>query len=235
MTLIYQITDTHVALDNKNSTRENFLAVMNYVCQNPADLLVITGDLPDEDGSKEIYQWMKEQFPKGQKTYLIPGNHDDDGNLYEIFGPEFCVSPHFFHTMRLDGIDVIFTNTGSGRFPPEQLDYLSSESVRSQSVLFTHYPTRKISDGFMDTIYPLENLPEVDDVLVRSNIGYVFCGHFHTEYKASGGYEIHVTPSPAFEVDLNEVELKLSSAGIPIRKIEIEGASTLSEVIYLDE
>ncbi len=235
MTVIYQITDTHVPLEAENPVKTNFLILMDYVRQNPADLLVITGDLPGEDGNKQVYQWMKAQLPQDQKTYVIPGNHDDDANLYAIFGKDICVNTSFFHTLALDEIDLVFTNTGSGRFPPDQLKYLENESIRDKSVVFTHYPTKKISNGFMDTNYPLQDICEADAVLRRSNIAHVFCGHFHTEHETLGGYELHVTPSPAFEVALNEVELNRSRGRIPLRRIEIEGTSTRSEVIYLDD
>ncbi len=232
MTTIYQITDTHVPHEPGKQTRQNFVELMQYVRRNPADILVITGDLPDTDGNKEIYEWMKAQLPPGQKTHVIPGNHDNDANLFEAFGEDICVNPDFFHTINLEEIDIVFTNTGSGEFPLQQLRHLTR--VRSHSVMFTHYPTRKISGGFMDMTYPLAHLVEVDEAIAKSNIQHVFCGHFHTEHKAVAGYDLHITPSPAFEVDLHDAELKRGKARIPIRKIEIKGTTTQTEVIYLD-
>ena len=175
---------------------------------------------------------MRSQLPLGQRTYVIPGNHDNDANLFEAFGEKICVNSEFFHTIELEDIDIVFANTGSGNFPPLQLSHLSN--VRNHSVLFTHYPTRKISDGFMDKTFPLAHLFDVDAAIVRSNISQVFCGHFHTEHKAVAGYELHVTPSPAFEVDLHDPEPNSSKARLPIRKIEINGTITRTEVLYLD-
>lgn len=232
MTTIYQITDTHVPHGESEPARIKFASLMEYVEQNPADILVITGDLPAKDGDKEIYQWMKEQLPEGQKTHVIPGNHDSDSILFETFGEEICVNADFFHTIELEQIDLVFTNTGSGIFPSEQLSYLSE--VRNNSILFTHYPTRKISDGFMDITYPLEGLAEVDAAIAKSNIQHVFCGHFHTEHKAVAGYELYVTPSPAFEISLHDADIKVSDARVPIRKIEVDGSNTQTQVIYLD-
>lgn len=232
MTLIYQITDTHVSHEEDKLTRKKFVELMEYVGKNPADILVITGDLPGEDGDIDIYRWMRSQLPAGQRTCVIPGNHDNDANLYEAFGEEICVNSDFFHTIELEEIDIVFTNTGSGNFPLLQLRHLAR--VRSHSVLFTHYPTRKISDGYMDTTYPLEHLLEVDAAIAGSNISHVFCGHFHTDHKAVAEYDLHVTPSPAFEVNLHESELSVSKARLPIRRIEINGTVTRTEVMYLD-
>ena len=44
MTLIYQITDTHVPHEEDKLTRKKFVELMEYVRKNPADILVITGD-----------------------------------------------------------------------------------------------------------------------------------------------------------------------------------------------
>jgi 3',5'-cyclic AMP phosphodiesterase CpdA len=233
MTIIYQITDTHVPPEEGKPVRANFVALMDFVARNPADLLVLTGDLPGEDGNKEVYEWMKEQLPENQLTYVIPGNHDDDENLFDAFGEDICVNREFFHTLPLDEIDLVFTNSGSGILPPEQLDYLSSEVIRQHSVLFTHYPTRKISDGFMDSTYPLKNHDQADTAISRSKIDHVFCGHFHTEHASEGNYNLHVTPSPAFEIDLNDPEIKISKGRVPIRKIQIDGSTVSTEVIYL--
>ncbi len=233
MTVFYQITDTHVPPEDGKPVRLNFLALMDYVAKNPADLLVLTGDLPGEDGSREIYEWMKAQLPANQKTVVIPGNHDDNRNLFEVFGEEMCVNHEFFHTLSLDEIDVVFTDSSSGTLPTVQLDCLSSAAIRKHSVLFTHYPTRKVSDGFMDSTYPLNNLGQVDATICNSKIDHVFCGHFHTEHQSLGAYDLHITPSPAFEVDLYSTEIKLSRARVPLRKIEIDGTKTTTEVIYL--
>jgi len=231
--LIYQITDTHVPPEDGKAVRSNFKTLMGYVSNNPADLLVLTGDLPGEDGNKEVYEWMKEQLPENQLTYVIPGNHDDDENLFEAFGEDICVNREFFHTLSLDEIDIVFTNSGSGVLPTDQLDYLSSDAIRQHSVLFTHYPTRKISDGFMDLTYPLKNQAQADKAITGSKIDHVFCGHFHTEFMSLGEYDLHVTPSPAFDIDLHDAEIRLSKSRVPIRKIEIDGTKVTTEVVYL--
>ncbi len=232
MTVIYQVTDTHVPVEDKPS-KKNFRLLMEYVNENPVELLTITGDLPSRDGDAEAYRWMKQQLPVNQRTVIIPGNHDDDDVLYEVFGRERCVNPDFVHMIPLDEIDVFFTNTGSGQFPEDQLEGLND--ARPDSILFTHYPTRAISDGFMDRTYPLADVAAVDRAIAATPIRHVFCGHFHAAHTSQGSYDLHVTPSPAFEIELNEAEIKLSPGRIPLRKITIEGRLTSSEIIYLDD
>ncbi|MBP18371.1 MAG: hypothetical protein CMQ21_05710 [Gammaproteobacteria bacterium] len=234
MTSIYQITDTHIILENDDLARNHFLILMEHFRKEPADILVISGDLPGIDGSLEIYQWMKKQIPSAQETYVIPGNHDDADNLYTAFGDDMCVNSDFLFTIPLSEIDIVFSNTGSNRFPEDQLAYLQDASIRENSILFTHYPTTRLTKGFMDTNYPLANASEADKVISGSNISHVFCGHYHTEHSINNDYQLNVTPSPAFEIDLYSTEFKLHKTRIPFRHIEVDGTNTQSSVIYLD-
>ncbi len=234
MTTIYQITDTHVLLESDSIAKQNFSSLMTYIAQHPADLLVITGDLPGVDGAADIYEWMKAQLPAGQKTHVIPGNHDDAAELYSVFGKEICGNEDFLFTIELEAIDLILSNTGSGNFPEEQLAFIKQPEIRKDSVLFTHYPTKILSTGFMDTNYPLANIEKTDRAIRQSNITHVFCGHFHTDHTKVGGYVLNVTPSPAFCMDLHEKEPKITPPRIPFRKIVITETKTTSSVIYLD-
>ena len=234
MTVIYQITDTHIPLEADHVAQKNFLTLMRFVHHKPADLLVISGDLPGVDGSLEIYQWIKDQIPANQTTYVIPGNHDDADNMYQVFGAEMCGNREFLFTLKLDEIDVVFTNTGSTVFPKDHLAYIQDPSIRTESILFTHFPTKKLSDGYMDTHYPLGNITEADLAISSSHIRHVFCGHFHTEHRVRDAYELNVIPSPAFTVELNSAEIKIGKPRIPLCIIEVTGKQVQSSVLYLD-
>lgn len=232
MTTIYQITDPHVPLQGTD-VQAAFLKLMQYVRENPVDLLIMTGDMPGIDGSAKVYEWIKSKVPETQKYYIVPGNHDDPSNLFAVFGEDVCGNAKFLFTEHLDEIDLVFTNTGSTRFPASHLNYLQQASIRKDSILFTHFPTKKISDGFMDRTYPLGNINEADKAIRESNIKHVFCGHFHTEFHIEDGYHLHVTPSPAFSIALDESEIVFTNRCIPLRKIQIEGRITTTEILYL--
>jgi len=232
VTTIYQITDPHVPLQG-NDVQSAFLKLMHFIRENPADLLVMTGDMPGIDGSAEVYEWIKNKVPETQKYYVIPGNHDDADNLFAVFGEAICGNAEFLFTDPLDEIDLVFTNTGSTRFPVAHLNYLRQASIREDSILFTHFPTKKISDGFMDRTYPLGNIAEADKAIRESNIKHVFCGHFHTEFHMEDGYHLHVTPSPAFSIALEEPDIVFTDKCIPLRKIHIDGIICTTEVVYL--
>ena len=243
MTVVYQITDPHVPVAANDPVQLNYLRLMQFIASNPADLLVITGDLPPvgKDGDPEVYRWIKANIPLDQKTIVLPGNHDDATVMYTEFGAEHCHNREFCFTIPLVDVDLVFSNTCSGQYPQDQLAYLQQPHIRDNSILFTHYPTRKISDGYMDRTYPLGNASDADRVICKSRVEHVFCGHFHTQHQVrvqgpdTGGYFLNVTPSPAFGVELNEAKPVVTPPRIPLRKIEIIGTDVRSEVIYLDQ
>ena len=85
----------------------------------------------------------------------------------------------------------------------------------------------------MDINYPLQNIEETGQALANSNIGHVFCGHYHTDHHSSEGYNLHVTPSPAFELDLYEPEFTFGQTRVPLRHIDIQGTTVSTRLIEL--
>jgi len=233
MTVIYQVTDTHVDKNPEQVASRNFVTLMNYVRKHPADLLAITGDLPGDDGDKSIYTWMKSQIPEDQPVIVIPGNHDSSANLFEVFQSPHNSNPDFLEHIALAEIDLLFTNTESNALPEEQLARVTSADIRPGSVLFIHHPTMEVSGGFMDLTYPMTNRESVHQALDNSNIRHVFCGHFHTEAHLSSQYDLFVTPSPAFTVDPNSPEIIIGKPDIPLRRIEVNGTKLTTEMIFL--
>ncbi len=217
------------------SVCDNFVALMDYCKEQSPDLLTITGDLPGEDGSRSAYDWIWNHLPEDIPRIIIPGNHDDPEVLFEVFQGELNQHPDFMELIALEEIDLLFVNTASKVLPDEQIDFVTSDEVRPNSVLFIHHPTKHISGGFMDITYPLENRDLVDKAISDSNISHVFCGHFHTEFEIHDDYHLYLTPSPAFDVDRDSEEPKIGPPRIPVREINVDGSSTTTKVVYLDE
>ena len=85
----------------------------------------------------------------------------------------------------------------------------------------------------MDVTYPLNNWREVHAALDKSNIKHVFCGHYHTEAILKSEYVLYVTPSPAFKVDPDSVEIRISEPDVPLRKIQVDGRAVSTEMVFL--
>ena len=233
---IYQITDTHVA-PKAHYTRDNFTRLMGFCRQDPPDLLVLSGDLTQEDADANTCEWMADHIPADLPHVVLEGNHDDPDVIERVFTNAIPNSFGAF-AIPLDAVDLAFANTGSGHFPDEQLEWLQHRRLRENSVLFTHYPPRRVSGGYMDSNWALANQDAADAALRETRIGHVFCGHYHAAYSGQShadSYVLHVTPSPAYEVDLASVERQLSRARIPVQVIDVSGAEVRAGVRYLDK
>ncbi len=234
MTIIHQVTDIHIPVTGDFTVRDNFVRQMQYVAEAGPDLLTITGDLPGEDGSVEAYRWIRNQLPAGIPCLVLPGNHDDPASLFSVFQSDMNTNPDFFEKIALADLDLVFANTATNALPADQIAAIADESIRKGSLLFLHHPTEEVSGGFMDRNYALVNREEVSQAISASNIEHVFCGHFHTEYLRRTTYDLHVTPSPAFEVDRDSVEPVISPPEIPLREIVVDGSSVATQVLYLE-
>lgn len=234
---IYQITDTHVAPE-AHHTRDHFETLMAHCEAEPPELLVLSGDLTREDADVAVCGWMAELIPAGIPHVVLQGNHDDAEVIAQSFPNALNPDASGTLALPLGQIDLVFANTGAGSFPGEQLEWLQSRRVRENSILFTHYPTREVSGGYMDRNWALSNRDEADAALRQTRLGHVFCGHFHAEYAGKAdpdAYELHVTPSPSSGIDLHSVEPRSSRAHIPLQVIEVEGAEVRAGVRYLGE
>ena len=233
MTLIHQITDTHIPVTGDMRVSENFLELIAYSKSIGPDLLVLTGDLPGEDGNREVYEWIRASLPADIPHIVIPGNHDDPVALFEVFKGGLNINPDFCEKIALNEIDLVFVNTASTRLPKDQLLFLQNEEIRPDSILFIHHPTREISGGFMDTNYPLLNRDVVDTAIAASQISHVFCGHFHTEFEVHAEYNLYLTASPAFDVDRDSLGPIIGPPRVPLREIVVEGRQVSTKMIYL--
>lgn len=208
---------------------------MDYCREQLPDLIAVTGDLPEVDGSRAAYEWISLQLPDTIPSIIVPGNHDDTAVLFEVFAGGLNQRPDFMESMALEQIDILFVNTASKQLPAAQIDFIQSADVRPGSILFIHHPTKFISGGYMDVNFALENRSVVDSAISGSNIEHVFCGHYHTEFEIHDDYHLYLTPSPAFEVGRDSVTPQISPARIPVREILVDGDQLTTRVIYLDQ
>ena len=82
MTLIHQITDTHIPVTGDMRVSENFLELIAYSKSIGPDLLVLTGDLPGEDGNREVYEWIRASLPADIPHIVIPGTGNRKWGLH---------------------------------------------------------------------------------------------------------------------------------------------------------
>lgn len=184
------------------------------------------------DGSQPACEWLKSILPAPGKVIVMPGNHDELSVLWDVFGPETCVNDEFYFTSQAGGKKLIFADSSSDTLPEVQLEFLRNEG-RESSILFIHHPPDLVSDGFMARNQPLTNHAAVSEVIRSSEITDVFCGHYHNSVdKDCDGFQLHVTPSPAFQIDLHSPEFKPESFEPAVRVIEVDDDSINTWLAY---
>jgi Icc protein len=235
--LIHHITDLHVPDESDRKfqhVRVNVLKMMSYIANNPPDLLVVTGDLTMEDGSAPECLWLRDNVPSGINYIVIPGNHDDPDVLRQTFDNQDSGSDDFCFRLPMDEADLLFVNTHKDYLPSSQIEFIRQQASRDPSLLFMHHPPDLVADGFMARNQPLSGHAEVSRAITDSSIRHVFCGHYHNAIdKPCENFDLHLTPSPAFQVNLRSVAFK-PEAGVPaIRIIHVANNRIDTRLHYL--
>jgi Icc protein len=223
---IFQITDLHIPGENQEASfghvKANILRQLDYVRRESPDLLIISGDLTIPDACKPACEWLCSQLPDAIPTLVLPGNHDDPRVLWEVFGEARCGNPHFYYQRHLGDYDLVVLNTHTDRLPQEQMDFLQTAAGERPTVLFMHHPPDLVSDGFMARRQPLTNHADAAAAIRRTLVTDVFCGHYHNTADIDcDGFQVHVTPSPAFQVSLTAHEFEPEPFKPSVRIIDI--------------
>jgi Icc protein len=231
---IHQISDLHIPDTDNDSRfshiRGNVLRQLSFIQSENPDLLVISGDLTMEDASRAGCEWLSENLPD-IPTVIIPGNHDDPDLVWELFGPTRCVSPRHYGEKIYEDCSIIFLDTSTDYLPVEQRLFLDSLPMRRPTLLFMHHPPTLIGDGFMSTNQPLHNHIEAAQSIKLSAVAHVFCGHFHNRTDLfCDGFQLHLTPSPAFQIPLHVKKFEMEESQPAVRTITI-GDDVQTELI----
>ena len=234
---IHQITDLHIpdGETTNDKTKSNVLKLLSFVHKDNSDLLVISGDLTMTDNSVQACEWLNSALPETPRTIIMPGNHDKPSVLWEVFGPKRCISHDFYFALDIDAYKLIFVDTSSYSLPDDQIEFIKSEAANQTSLLFIHHPPDLINpSGFMAINHALENATQVSEAIKESQIEHVFCGHYHNAIdKDCDGFYLHLTPSPAFQIDLDSEKCYLQPFEPGVRVIDLDQTSVTSHIVYV--
>ena len=234
---IHQITDLHIPDGEMTNgqTKSNVLKLLSFVREDNSDLLVISGDLTMTDGSVQANEWLNSVLPEAPQTIIMPGNHDKPSVLWEVFGPKKCINHDFYFALDIDAYKLLFVDTSSYSLPDDQIEFIKREAANQASLLFIHHPPDIINPvGFMGINHALANAEQVSKVIKESKIKHVLCGHYNNAIdKRCDGFYLHLTPSPAFQIDLDSEEFHLQPFEPGVRIIDIEQSSVTSHIVYV--
>jgi Icc protein len=193
MTLIAQITDTHLLADPEAEMRGvktwySLKKVLAVVQNHQPDLLLLTGDLAHE-GEKEAYRHLKSLVDETKiPAYWLPGNHDDPNLMAQELSSQFL---HTNKVIHLNHWCIILLNSywqnatyGEGKLATTELDWLETELIANldvpTAIAVHHHPVPTDID-WLDQI-SIVNAAELHKIIREfPQVKTVFCGHIHHE------------------------------------------------------
>jgi len=196
--ILLQLTDLHVRprglaamrTCETNVLTERALRAARDFRPRP-DALVITGDLVN-NGRVDEYENLAEMLARliDFPVYVIPGNHDDRGNLRAVLGhlPGVASDPEFVQytvedlPVRLVMLDTNIPRQTDGELCPRRMQWLErtlAEQPGKPTILAMHHPSFRCGIGHMDII--LLRDPAGFEALVRRHpqVERIICGHHH--------------------------------------------------------
>lgn len=220
--LAAQITDMHVleagalafGLIDTAARLAACVARLNALEHSP-DLVVATGDLVDT-GSLAEYRNLREILaPLRMPFYLIPGNHDDRGNLRAVFADHAYLNqdPEFLHyviedyPVRVVAADTVVPGRAGGLMDAARLSWLSTRLAEDRervTILLMHHPPFETGIVHMDGMRceGAEDLAKV--IAANPQVERILCGHVHRMIQHRfAGTTAMIAPSTAFQVALD--------------------------------
>ncbi len=239
---IAHITDTHIDEDDAPvrdaDVRGQFEKVLDSAAKENPDLIILGGDLAAKNGEIGAYRWIRDQLLRLDiPYYIIPGNHDINSNLEEIFTIESACDEGLCFLVETGVGLLVGLDSSSGVIGDSQLSWLENRVSEKQKplLLFMHHPPIDCGCLFMDSRYPLENRDVVYKRLAGiPGIKGIFCGHYHTEKSiCRSGTNIFLTPSTMHQISQDQEGYEVSSKNPGWRLIEWTPVQLSTRVSYL--
>ncbi|HEY9877601.1 MAG TPA: 3',5'-cyclic-AMP phosphodiesterase [Leptolyngbyaceae cyanobacterium] len=191
---VVQLSDTHLFADQEGvmlgcPTNKTFTAVLDAVrsLPMPPDLLLLTGDLSQDETPASYEQLTASLRPHTVPAYWLPGNHD----VPELMAQVLCNSPvSTDKSFQAGNWHFILLSTQAprqvdGHLTVDSLAWLETqlqEHPDSPTLIALHHPPCLIGSAWMDAI-GLQNSQAFYDVVDRySQVKLVIFGHIHQAF-----------------------------------------------------
>lgn len=220
--MIAQITDPHIKAQGKLAYKKvntafNLMACVKHLrgLTKPPDLILMTGDLTDF-GRPEEYELLRKLIaPLEMPVYVIPGNHDERGNLLKAFHDHAYLQANteFLHyvvdeyPLRLIGLDTTIPGESHGEMCSVRLEWLDQQ-LRNKpdkpTLLFMHHPPIKTGIEHMD-VQNCKNGEALGTLIEKHpQVFQILCGHVHRPIHSQWhGVTVTIAPSSSHYVALD--------------------------------
>ncbi|MCF0222994.1 MAG: metallophosphoesterase [Fibrobacter sp.] len=219
---IGQISDMHIGDDESLvqgiDVRANFRKALQSPSMEGLDLLVLSGDLANEDAEPGAYKFFADfirSFPV--PVCVIPGNHDRIEVMEKHLDLEGKVhNGKCYYRYDIAGRSIFFLDSACGEIDREQLEWLEREAAKvpGEIILFLHHPPCYCEHRFMDFRFYLRNMLEVQRVIAGiPNLTHIFTGHYHHAFEVKLGRQVvHVAPAGQMQIGPNTPYFSLESS-----------------------
>lgn len=245
MTLLIQITDTHIPppgevlygrIDSANHLRET-VEKINRMRPLP-DAVLVTGDLV-EKGDRVSYQhFIKLIEPLKMPAWVIPGNHDNPQIMHEAFSDTNCfpgVYPTYQYTIEDLPFRILALNSHSDgtempEFNQQKLSWLKDQLCHSEKpvLIAIHHPPMTTGIELLD-MGGSEWFQGIKSILTEHRqVRLVICGHCHTDLSGRiGQVPVYMAPANSHQLiatrGLKVAPSTLNQAAMPTLHHFIDG------------
>ena len=205
---VIQITDTHIR--SRPGSRlwgvdvdQSLNAVLEHVRNEhwPADLVLLTGDLVQDEGAAAYQRLIEFMQPMQTPVYCLPGNHDDPTVMAEtLVSAQVSFQRHLIHgAWQFIFLDSSLRGTPAGHLGDAELNYLddalSSHPGQHAMVCLHHHPVT-VNTPWLDTMV-VDDSDEFFAVLEKhSQVRAVIWGHIHQSFSCQyKNMQLFATPS----------------------------------------
>jgi 3',5'-cyclic AMP phosphodiesterase CpdA len=187
--ILAQISDTHVRVDDGGASVRRLTKALGQARGYRADLILITGDLVNDERSDEYAAFAEAIIDPPAPLYVLPGNHDDRGHIREALpghkyfpasGPLSYAIEEF--PIRIVCVDQIVPGETHGSFTEDQASWLDrtlAQRPEKPTLVALHHPPFPTHDVLFDSI-GLRNAELFASVVRRHpQVARILCGHHH--------------------------------------------------------
>lgn len=204
MVLLAQLSDTHFNMSARNNERAERVMAFLAELPNRPDVIIVTGDIADE-GDAEEYQQARAALAADIPVVILPGNHDDRGNMRTVlFGEESSYAP-INQSHRTDGVTLALLDSSIPGKPEGLLDdetyafltdLLAATPADDVVLIAMHHPPVPVQSTVVDPIR-LTNPERLAEIVAGDDrILAVLTGHVHAGLMTSfAGKPLIVAPS----------------------------------------
>lgn len=213
--VIAQLSDPHILapgelligkIDTANYLRRA-VAALDRLPQ-PADVVLVTGDLANDGRPAEYAHFTELLAPVRQPVVLLPGNHDDTGELARLLADRriATIDPDSL-PVRLVTLDTNIPRDPRGRLGDAQiadLDRRLAARPDHPTIVALHHPPFVTMIGHMDAIGLLDKEALAEVIVRHPQVLRVVCGHMHRAITTTfAGVTTMSCPSTAHAVALD--------------------------------